>query len=103
MGASSVTGVGQGSANKISPPLVKSNRIQGTKILECGYANMSGGITIVNHKPVENYDSPNTVRLVSSNSAFSVFVFGFNENSFEVHSLETGSSFSFYWAIMTNS
>lgn len=102
MGASSVTGVGHGSASKISPPNISLNKVLGPKIVECGYANMSGGEVTVGHKTLADWDSPNIVRIVTSNSGYPVFLFGYSDAIFTVKSLETVSSFSFYWAILRN-
>jgi hypothetical protein len=101
MVATSASGTGPGSADKETPPSIALNRLTGAKIIHSGYDTMTGGEVIVNHSAIENWQQDNTLRFVVSCSAYPVFLFSFNSSSFTVKSLETGSSFTFYWFIVS--
>lgn len=101
MGASSVTGSGQGAADKNSPTKIKYDRLVGpfgTRILMSGSAFITGGEVIVEH-PFLNAELENVARLAISNSAFPVWVSSYNDNLFTVNSQET-SRFNFVWMII---
>ncbi len=105
MGASSVTGSGQGAADKNSPPKVKYERLIGPfgpRILMAGQGMMEqdvGGEVTITH-PTLNSDLETVSRVAISNSAEPVWVQGYNDTSFTVKSLETDARFGFVWMII---
>jgi hypothetical protein len=101
MVATSASGIGPGSADKETPPSIDINRLNGAKIIHAGLANMTGGEVTITHSNLESWGQDTTLRFAVSCSAYPVFVFAFNSSSFIVKSLETGSSFTFYWFIIS--
>lgn len=101
MVATSASGTGPGSADKETPPSIALDRLAGAKIIHAGLATMNGGEVTITHSAIENWQQDNTLRFAVSCSAYPVFIFAFNSSSFIVKSLETGSSFTFYWFIIS--
>jgi len=100
MGATSTTGTGTGAVDRNSPPSIKNDRLIGPfgpRILAAGVGTMSGGEVTVNHGELETLD---VIRVAVSNSAYPVWMHAYADEYFVVKSLETASTFSFYWFII---